>query len=196
MKTPTPARVRAHLRLDDPGVPAAFSSWTIDADRDAVRRIKATYDADDAILPTPQADASALLALDDPDADPDARRLATTMVEQLRAFFAGRLRVFDVPAAAWRPTPFRARAWAAIAEIGYGDRLTYGDLAARLETAPRAVGGACGSNPLPIVVPCHRVVSAAGSPERYGYGVTAKRWVLDLETAIDAPGVQGQLALG
>lgn len=59
-------------------------------------------------------------------------------------------------------TPFQVRAWRALLAIPAGQTLTYGELATQLKTAPRAVGQACGSNPLPLVIPCHRVVSATG----------------------------------
>ena len=111
----------------------------------------------------------------DPDGLPAVR-------EQLAAYFAGELRVFDVPVAV-RGTPFQQRVWAALRQIPYGATTTYGELAAALGTpnAPRAVGLANGRNPVSIVVPCHRVVGASGALTGYGGGVERKRALLDLE---------------
>jgi methylated-DNA-[protein]-cysteine S-methyltransferase len=92
--------------------------------------------------------------------------------------------VFDLPLAP-RGTPFQRRVWHAIGTIPRGQRATYGALASRLGTASRAVGQACGANPFPIVVPCHRVVSAGGmggfAGATGGYLLAAKRWLLDFE---------------
>jgi len=120
----------------------------------------------------PGADALGVL---DPDGLPAVR-------EQLAAYFAGELRVFDVPVAV-RGTPFQQRVWAALRQIPYGATTTYGELAAALGTpnAPRAVGLANGRNPVSIVVPCHRVVGASGALTGYGGGVERKRALLDLE---------------
>ena len=100
--------------------------------------------------------------------------------EQLREFLAGERRAFDLTL---RPagTPFQHRVWAALAEIPYGTTATYGELARRLGTAPRAVGLANGRNPLSIVVPCHRVVGARGTLTGYAGGLERKRTLLDLE---------------
>lgn len=80
---------------------------------------------------------------------------------QVDDYFAGRRRRFDLPLAA-AGTPFQRRAWAALQAIPYGQSRRYGELAAALASAPRAVGGACRANPWVLVVPCHRVVGAAG----------------------------------
>ncbi len=78
-------------------------------------------------------------------------------------------------------TPFQQRVWAALLEIPYGATVTYGDLAARLGSAPRAVGTAVGRNPLSILIPCHRVVGAGGALTGYAGGVERKRWLLEFE---------------
>jgi methylated-DNA-[protein]-cysteine S-methyltransferase len=106
---------------------------------------------------------------------------------QLDAYFAGRLKVFDV---ALRPrgTPFQESLWRHLAEIPFGEVLAYGALAARMASAARAVGGACGRNPIPILIPCHRVVGAGGRLGGYsgGTGLDTKRALLRLEgIAID-----------
>lgn len=90
---------------------------------------------------------------------PDQR--AKHLVDELERYSRNPSHVFDllfVPSG----TPFQLRVWRALLAIPAGQTLTYGDLAKQLQTAPRAVGQACGSNPLPLVIPCHRVVSRSG----------------------------------
>lgn len=116
----------------------------------------------------------------------DAACAATPLLEdaraQLAAYFAGSLRSFSL-AMCPTGTPFLRRAWAAIAAIPYGRTATYGELAARLGTAPRSVGLACRRNPLPILIPCHRVLAADGRLGGYsgGDGLATKRALLWLE---------------
>ena len=89
---------------------------------------------------------------------------------------------FTVPLAA-EGSAFRRRVWAALSDIPVGESRTYGELARRLHSAPRAIGGACGANPIALVIPCHRVVGSRGSLGGF-MGVTAgdpiaiKRWLL------------------
>lgn len=80
---------------------------------------------------------------------------------QLAAYFKNPHYVFDLPMQL-HGTDFQQRVWRALCAIPTGAPITYGELAKRVDSAPRAVGGACGSNPIPIIVPCHRVVSASG----------------------------------
>lgn len=103
-------------------------------------------------------------------------------VTQLREYFAGARRRFDMPIEA-RGTPFQQRVWRALLDIPYGETVSYGDLARRLgdSKAVRAVGLANGANPISIVVPCHRVIGANGSLVGYGGGLPMKRALLDLE---------------
>lgn len=110
------------------------------------------------------------------------------VAEQLAAYFAGRLRAFDV-ALAPVGTPFQQRVWAALRAIPYGTTVSYGELAAAIgrPTAARAVGLANGRNPIGIIVPCHRVVGANGSLTGYGGGLPRKRHLLALEAAHTAP---------
>lgn len=113
------------------------------------------------------------------DADPLLREAAA----QLTAYFAGTRRVFDLPLAA-RGSDFQQRVWAELQRIGYGETATYGEIAARLGLtghAARAVGAANGRNPIPIVIPCHRVVGASGVLTGYGGGIERKRTLLALE---------------
>ncbi|MGX7824465.1 methylated-DNA--[protein]-cysteine S-methyltransferase [Actinokineospora sp. 24-640] len=101
---------------------------------------------------------------------------------QLKAYFAGELRTFEVPTA-MAGTPFQQRVWAALGEIPYGETITYGELAQRLghPTASRAVGMANGRNPISVIVPCHRVIGSTGSLTGYGGGIERKRFLLDFE---------------
>ena len=103
---------------------------------------------------------------------------------QLGEYFAGTRRAFAIPLAA-RGTPFQQRVWHALQAIGYGEVISYTELARRVD-APRgvrAVGGANARNPLSIVVPCHRVVGADGSLTGFGGGIERKRWLLRHEAA-------------
>jgi methylated-DNA-[protein]-cysteine S-methyltransferase len=102
---------------------------------------------------------------------------------QLRAYFAGELRRFDLPLDPVG-TDFQVAAWRALAGIPYGTTISYGEQARRLgrPTAVRAVGAANGRNPLPIVLPCHRIVGADGSLVGFGGGLLRKRLLLEHET--------------
>ncbi len=80
---------------------------------------------------------------------------------QLEAYFAGRLSEFDLPLAP-RGTPFQQQVYTEMRAIPMGQTITYGDIADKLEVAPQPVGQACGSNPIPIIIPCHRVVGLDG----------------------------------
>lgn len=101
---------------------------------------------------------------------------------QLDEYFSGARRVFDLPLAP-RGTEFQVAAWAALRTIPYGETVSYGEQARRLGNAnkSRAVGAANGKNPLPIVVPCHRVVGTNGTLTGFGGGLEAKAWLLDHE---------------
>ena len=101
--------------------------------------------------------------------------------QQLIEWFAGERRAFELDLAPVG-TPFRRRVWAALQAIPYGETRTYGDLAAQLDTAPRAVGAANGANPFSVVVPCHRLVGATGLLTGYAGGLERKRWLLDFES--------------
>ena len=106
----------------------------------------------------------------------------TAARQQIEDYFDGRRRRFDLPLAL-EGTSFQQMVWAALQRIPYGEVLNYGALAAQLGSAPRPVGGACARNPLPIIVPCHRVVAADGSLGGYSglNGVDTKRVLLALE---------------
>ena len=104
---------------------------------------------------------------------------------QLELYFARRLTRFDLPLAA-RGTGFQQRVWAAMSAIPYGETATYGGLAAMLGSGPRAVGMACGRNPIPIVVPCHRVLASGGREGGFsgGSGLPTKRQLLAIEGTV------------
>ena len=120
---------------------------------------------------------------DEPTLD-DSGAILTAAARQLDEYFAGRRTTFDLPL---RPhgTAFQQRVWSAMLEIPCGRTATYGDLARRLDSAPRAVGGACGRNPMPIIIPCHRVVGGAGKGGYSGFGgLSTKDWLLKHETLL------------
>lgn len=104
---------------------------------------------------------------------------------QLAAYFAGKLQHFDLPLNAGG-TAFQRQVWEALCRIEYGTVKSYGDIAREIgeSRACRAVGMACHRNPLPIVVPCHRVVGAGGKLTGFAYGVEMKRFLLELEKTI------------
>jgi methylated-DNA-[protein]-cysteine S-methyltransferase len=103
-------------------------------------------------------------------------------MRQLEAFFAGELRDFDLPLKP-RGTVFQQRVWKLLREIPFGETISYGELARRAgnPAASRAVGLANGSNPIAIVIPCHRVIGSNGKLTGYGGGLENKRWLLDFE---------------
>ena len=107
---------------------------------------------------------------------------------QLEEYFAGARTTFDLPL---RPdgSSFQQQVWARLREIPFGTTISYSELARRVgdSSAVRAVGGANARNPLPIVVPCHRVIGADGSLTGFGGGIDRKRWLLAHEGALPAP---------
>jgi O-6-methylguanine DNA methyltransferase len=104
------------------------------------------------------------------------------LAQQLTAYFEGRLRVFDLPLDL-RGTPFQVQVWREILGVGYGQVRTYAEIAAAIgkPRAFRAVGAANGANPIPIIVPCHRLIGSNGSLIKYGGGLDVKRQLLALE---------------
>ena len=104
---------------------------------------------------------------------------------QFAEYFAGQRRQFNLPLAP-SGTEFQLRVWQALRAIAYGETISYGELARRIGNprGPRAVGLANGANPLPIVVPCHRVIGANGALTGFGGGVPIKRALLALEGAL------------
>ena len=115
-----------------------------------------------------------------------ATPLAAEAVRQIKAYIADPSFVFGLPL---RPagTHFQRRVWEQISAIPTGRTHTYGEVAKNIKNAPRAVGQACGSNPYPVVVPCHRVVATGGglggfARERGGFLLDVKRWLLAHES--------------
>ena len=104
------------------------------------------------------------------------------VVSQLEEYFEGTRRDFDLPLAP-QGTPFQQRVWRALLDIPYGETISYGELASRIgqRNASRAVGLANGSNPIPIVIPCHRVIGSNGKLTGYGGGLAIKERLLALE---------------
>ena len=117
------------------------------------------------------------------DAVEDRTRLEP-LARALQRYFAGELQRFDLPLAA-AGTPFQRRVWDELVRIPYGTTIGYAELARRIGAprAVRAVGGANGANPIPILVPCHRVIGSDGSLTGFGGGLTRKRALLELEAA-------------
>jgi methylated-DNA-[protein]-cysteine S-methyltransferase len=104
---------------------------------------------------------------------------------QLERYFARRLETFDLPLAG-RGTDFQKSVWKMMREIPYGETATYGGMAMALGSGPRAVGMACGRNPIPIIVPCHRVLASGGKEGGFsgGQGLPTKRKLLAIEGVV------------
>jgi methylated-DNA-[protein]-cysteine S-methyltransferase len=109
----------------------------------------------------------------------------TSAVSQLEEYFAGDRKEFDIPLEV-DGTPFQHEVWMALAEIPYGQTVSYAELAEMVgrPKAFRAVGQANGSNPIPIVLPCHRVLASGGHIGGYGGGIATKRSLLTIEGAV------------
>jgi methylated-DNA-[protein]-cysteine S-methyltransferase len=105
--------------------------------------------------------------------------------DQLREYFLGKRRVFDLPLEP-AGSPFEQKVWAALLAVPYGATTSYGAIATALGlvNGARAVGRANGANPIPIVIPCHRVIGSDGSLTGYGGGLPLKRILLEHEGAI------------
>jgi len=104
-------------------------------------------------------------------------------IEQLTEYFEGKRKTFDVPLSL-RGTTFQLECWLALQRIPFGATATYGEIARTIgrPAAVRAVGAANGANPIPIIVPCHRVIGSNGSLTGFGGGIDVKRWLLDFES--------------
>ena len=106
-------------------------------------------------------------------------------MQQLEDYFDGSRKSFDLPLAP-QGTAFQQKVWAALRQIPFGQVLRYGDLAKLVSSAPRAIGGACGKNPIPIIIPCHRVIASNGGLGGYSGldGLESKQFLLDLEGVV------------
>jgi len=112
--------------------------------------------------------------------------IGAPIAERIAAYFAGDVRALDAIPVAPDGTPFQQRVWSALRDIAAGATCSYQDLAAAIgaPTAARAVGAANGANPVPLVVPCHRVIAADGKLHGYGGGLWRKEWLLRHEGAL------------
>ena len=136
-------------------------------------------------------DGSAIVGVWMANAEPDDvswadRRGADSLLDEARrqlvAYFAGGLRAFDLPLAP-NGTEFQRRVWTELTKIPFGATISYARLARRVSNAAavRAVGAANGRNPIPIIVPCHRVIGSDGSLTGFGGGLARKQWLLQHE---------------
>jgi len=136
-------------------------------------------------------DGSAIVGVWMANAEPDDvswadRRGADSLLDEARrqlvAYFAGGLRAFDLPLAP-NGTEFQRRVWTELTKIPFGATISYARLARRVSNAAavRAVGAANGRNPIPIIVPCHRVIGSDGSLTGFGGGLARKQWLLKHE---------------
>lgn len=173
-------------------------------DRPPPLPVNAPYQA---IVATPlfalgiRCDADEIIAIDYLPPRPESRPttpLAAEAVRQIRAYLADPRHSFALPLQA-RGTPFQRRVREAIATIPSGATMSYGEVAKALHSGPRAVGGACGANPFPLIVPCHRVVAAGGGLGGFGGSrrtreadgdrlLDIKRWLLVHEGATPSAG--------
>jgi methylated-DNA-[protein]-cysteine S-methyltransferase len=121
-----------------------------------------------------------------PSGPASADPLLDVAVQQLREYFEGARQDFDLALSVRGGGEFERAVWAQIAAIGYAEMRTYGEIAAAVgdRSAAQAVGTACNRNPLPIVVPCHRVVGAGGKLVGFGGGLPRKRYLLELEARV------------
>lgn len=121
------------------------------------------------------------------DVTVDGHPVLRQAADQLDEYFGGRRTEFDVPLAP-NGTAFQHQAWAALVEIPFGETVSYGEQAALLgdKNKARAVGAANGKNPIPIIVPCHRVVGSNGHLTGFAGGLDTKAWLLDHEFAVRA----------
>jgi methylated-DNA-[protein]-cysteine S-methyltransferase len=139
---------------------------TIVGDSNALRRVSFSSSK----RSTPQADWK------------ESRAAFDEVIRQLQAYFRGELKQFKLPLA-MEGTEFQLRVWNALRLIPYGETISYAQLAERIGNprAVRAVGLANGSNPIPIIVPCHRVIGSDGSLTGFGGGLSTKKMLLELE---------------
>ena len=131
--------------------------------------------------------------------EPDWEYAPTNFSEtrkQLDDYFTGKLKEFNLNLQP-NGTEFQLTVWRALQNIPYGETLSYGELAREINkpTASRAVGAANGSNPLPIVIPCHRVIGSTGKLTGFGGGIETKAFLLDLERKYSPNNVQTELPL-
>ncbi|MEO3745923.1 methylated-DNA--[protein]-cysteine S-methyltransferase [Plantactinospora sp. B5E13] len=117
---------------------------------------------------------------------PAGEPVLAAAVAELRAYFAGELTGFTVPLHVRQGSGFERAVWTEMTTIPYGETRTYGEVAAAVGDpgAARAVGVACNRNPIPVIVPCHRIVGAGGKLVGFGGGLPRKRHLLELEAGV------------
>jgi len=108
--------------------------------------------------------------------------ITTLACQQMTTYFDGELQTFDLPLA-FEGTEFQQRVWQQLLSIPYGETISYGELAEQIgnKNSVRAVGAANGKNPIPIFIPCHRVIAANGKLQGFALGLDVKRHLLNLE---------------
>ena len=128
---------------------------------------------------------TALNFVERPHASPGPNPVLQEALRQIEAYFAGKLRTFDVPLAL-QGTEFQQAVWRQLLTVAYGHTASYGEIARGIAKprAVRAVGGANHCNPISLIVPCHRIIGSDGSLTGYGGGLWRKEWLLRLEEAI------------
>jgi methylated-DNA-[protein]-cysteine S-methyltransferase len=161
---PTPQQNRALLRL-----PSPIGRLELTADDEGILSLFIETDGHLPLDATPEMPSPVLLRA----------------AEQLNEYFAGTRTAFDVPVHLTRGTEFQRRVWARLATLKFGDMLSYGALGSDIGRAGsgRAIGGAVGQNPVPIIIGCHRVLALSGQITGYsaGQGIPTKVWLLNHE---------------
>jgi methylated-DNA-[protein]-cysteine S-methyltransferase len=118
------------------------------------------------------------------DQDLRGERVRSEAGDRVRAYLAGEVTAFEGLELAPDGTPFQQKVWRLLREIPTGETRTYGQLAARIGSHPRAVGSANGGNPISIIVPCHRVIGKNGTLTGYAWGLHRKEWLLRHEQSL------------
>lgn len=159
-----------HALLDSPVGPLTASAWG--------EAVTGLYFDAHRHPPRPESLGERVGVADDP--------VLTRLTDQLTEYFAGARTAFDLPLAPVGPA-FHQRVWQRLRAIGFGERTTYGAIAAELgdPNLARAVGAAVGRNPISIIVPCHRVVGSNGRLTGFAGGLDRKAWLLTLEGAAE-----------
>ena len=151
-----------------------------DTFRTPVGPFSVATDATGAVLATALGDLNALRTRLDDFHVLREKRIAPEVRSQVAAYFAGERHDFDLPLTA-AGTPFQRRVWTALQQIPFGATRSYGDLARELRSSPRAIGRANATNPICLIVPCHRVIGADGSLTGFAFGDDIKRRLLEHE---------------
>ncbi len=161
----------AEVTIDSP-----FGTLLLRASEEAITRLTWLMEEEAARLEAPNTSA--------PTTRPNSpsQKLLAEAIRQLEAYFEGTLRDFTLPLAP-AGTAFQQRVWHEMAKIPFGETMTYGQLADKSDSVARAVGGACGANPIPIIIPCHRVLGGGGKLGGFsgGLGPDSKRALLEHE---------------